>query len=58
MPTYSYGCQKCGAEFEIFRPMESTEKVECPICGFTDTERVYTTFNFMGGYSCGPSSFS
>ncbi|MDD5486481.1 MAG: zinc ribbon domain-containing protein [Dehalococcoidales bacterium] len=51
MPTYSYGCQKCGTEFEIFRPMESTEEVECPICGFTDTERVYNTFHFQGG--CG-----
>ncbi|NLE90223.1 MAG: zinc ribbon domain-containing protein, partial [Dehalococcoidales bacterium] len=49
---------KCGTEFEVFRPMESTEDVECPICGFTDTERFYTAFNFMGGSGCGTSSYS
>ncbi|MBN1369754.1 MAG: zinc ribbon domain-containing protein [Dehalococcoidaceae bacterium] len=56
MPTYSYGCNKCGTMFDIFRSMGSDdESVECPICGTTETERVYSGFNFLGGSNCAPS---
>jgi len=56
MPTYSFGCNKCGTMFDIFRSMGSDEeKVECPICGSAETERVYSGFNFLGGSSCAPS---
>lgn len=56
MPTYSYGCKKCGTMFDIFRPMGSEDgRVECPICASANTERVYAGFNFLGSSGCAPN---
>ncbi|MDD2471396.1 MAG: zinc ribbon domain-containing protein [Dehalococcoidales bacterium] len=57
MPTYTYGCKKCGIEFEIFKPMDNAEDEECPICGSKEIERVYSSFNYTCDHSCGSSSF-
>lgn len=43
MPTYSYKCNKCNAEFELFFFIKDyREKPRCESCKSTDTERSYT----------------
>jgi putative FmdB family regulatory protein len=32
MPTYDYICDACGHEFEIFEPITSTPRTDCPEC--------------------------
>lgn len=39
MPTYTYGCKKCGHVFDVFHAMSATPKVECTACGSRRTER-------------------
>lgn len=38
MPTYEYGCKKCGHEFEVFQSMSDDPVKVCPVCG-GETER-------------------
>jgi len=33
MPTYEYGCKKCGHEFEVFQSMSDAPVNICPVCG-------------------------
>ena len=34
MPIYEYACQKCGAEFEVHKPISMLDDLEsCPSCG-------------------------
>ena len=32
MPTYDYICDACGHEYEIFEPITSTPRNDCPAC--------------------------
>ncbi len=32
MPTYEYGCTKCGLEFEEFKPITAPKRQRCPKC--------------------------
>jgi putative FmdB family regulatory protein len=32
MPTYDYICDACGHEFEIYEPITSTPRNDCPEC--------------------------
>lgn len=33
MPTYAYGCQNCGSEFEKFQKFADKPVTKCPVCG-------------------------
>ena len=33
MPTYAYGCTRCGSEFEVFQKMSDPSLTECEECG-------------------------
>ena len=39
MPTYEYGCQKCGHEFEIFQSIKDEPIKKCPKCGKNSARR-------------------
>ena len=45
MPIYEYACQACDKKFEkLVRSMTSKEKIACPACGSTRTERTMSVF--------------
>jgi putative FmdB family regulatory protein len=47
MPMFEYRCAGCGERFERYEAGRSAgheEKVACPKCGQTKTERVFSTF--------------
>ena len=45
MPIYEYTCQSCQKKFDhLHRSMSTTEKVKCPECGSTKTERALSVF--------------
>jgi putative FmdB family regulatory protein len=39
VPTYTYGCKKCGHAFDVFHAMSATPKIACESCGSARTER-------------------
>jgi putative FmdB family regulatory protein len=39
MPIYSYECQDCGREFEIFSKTFEVNETLCPACGSKETKR-------------------
>ena len=52
MPTYTYGCKKCGHTFDVFHAMSATPKIKCEACGSVRTERhlgAGAGFIFKGG---------
>lgn len=59
MPIYEYRCEDCGHQFEKIRSFsKKDEKIECPICGKENTERVLSVFSSgSSGYKrkCSPS---
>lgn len=63
MPTYPYGCDSCGHEFEVFQKVTNLPIRECPRCnGVTATRRISAPpFILKGGgwyadgYSRSPS---
>ena len=43
MPSYSYFCQKCKDNFELFFYIKDyTDKPKCPTCNKNHTERLYS----------------
>ncbi|HIH96217.1 MAG TPA: zinc ribbon domain-containing protein [Thermoplasmata archaeon] len=49
IPTYDYKCKECGKVFEVFRHFsEMDEEVNCPTCGSTQTERVFSIPHIEG----------
>ncbi len=62
MPTYEYGCEKCGATFE--REQRITEKPikKCPTCGAMKAKRLISGGSFIlqggGWYADGYSGSS
>ncbi len=59
MPIYEYGCEKCGHQTEMLRPMAGAdEPVACESCG-QPMRRLQSVFSAAGGASLpitGPSS--
>ena len=45
MPTYEYGCKKCGHEFSLILAMSQYEKnkVRCPKCKSQSVKRLITS---------------
>jgi putative FmdB family regulatory protein len=39
MPTYSYHCRECGADFDRFEPITSYPNKKCEICKNKTAER-------------------
>ena len=63
MPIYEYECVKCGEKFEEYCHTSDLNKIKedeikCPNCGAAETQRVYSTFGFGGGFSCSTGSDS
>lgn len=51
MPIYEYHCQKCQTTFDhLAKSMtQNQEKVPCPECGSTKTEKKFSTFAVGSG---------
>jgi putative FmdB family regulatory protein len=43
MPTYTYQCQKCEHEMDVFHSMTENPKVKCEACGSRRTKRLLGT---------------
>lgn len=49
MPIYEYKCSKCGHLFELIRPLnKGEEKVNCPLCGDTHPQKLFSAFSCGG----------
>jgi putative FmdB family regulatory protein len=51
MPTYDYGCGKCGHTFEVFEGITAEGPRTCPRCGLGGARRLISTgsgFIFKG----------
>ena len=56
MPIFEYRCRKCSVEFE--KLVFGDKRVECPECGDTDVEKLFSVFASViagGGKSTGSS---
>ena len=55
MPTYTYRCERCGHQFDIFQHFTDDALTECPQCGKQTLHKVYTpvgiVFKGAGFYS-------
>jgi putative FmdB family regulatory protein len=40
MPTYVYGCPKCGHEFQKFHKMNAKVRPKCPRCGAVGERKI------------------
>jgi len=50
MPTYEFGCLKCGERFEIFSSISQKEKglqPQCPKCGSPQVAQIFGKINFL-----------
>jgi putative FmdB family regulatory protein len=47
MPTYEYGCKKCGNQFEKVQKMSDAPVAKCPACGSDETERLISHSSFV-----------
>jgi putative FmdB family regulatory protein len=43
MPIFEYKCKKCGHKFE--KLVFGKEKIECPQCGSTSLQKLFSTFS-------------
>ena len=55
MPTYTYRCETCGHQFDIFQHFTEDSLTECPECGKNTLHKVYSpvgiVFKGSGFYS-------
>lgn len=55
MPTYTYRCETCGHQFDIFQHFTDDALTECPECGKQSLHKVYApvgiVFKGSGFYS-------
>ena len=55
MPTYTYRCETCGHQFDIFQHFTDDTLTECPECGKQTLHKVYSpvgiVFKGSGFYS-------
>jgi putative FmdB family regulatory protein len=52
MPTYTYVCEECGAEFEAFASIKKKEtgwRPECPECGSPQTRQTFKAVAVIAG---------
>lgn len=54
MPIYQYKCDFCGNEFELFKKLNGTDIVLCPICG----EEATRIFSSVGIIFKGPGFYT
>ena len=47
MPTYDYGCEACGAEWELEQRITANPIKKCPTCGAKKARRLITKSNFI-----------
>lgn len=55
MPTYTYRCEDCGHQFDIFQHFTDDSLTECPECGKQTLHKVYSPVGvvFKGsGFYC------
>jgi len=57
MPIYEYECTKCDEKFEVHRSIfGGRKKTQCPKCGASDVQRIYSVFSQgTPGEYCPPS---
>ncbi|KAA3618636.1 MAG: zinc ribbon domain-containing protein [Calditrichaeota bacterium] len=54
MPIYEYKCDACNSQFDLLRPMNSSDDdVKCESCGSGEVHKLLSTFA-----STGPDTFS
>ncbi len=62
MPTYEYGCQGCGATWELQQRISEAAATDCPKCGEAKAKRLISGGNFVlkggGWYADGYASSS
>ena len=55
MPTYAYGCDKCGVRFDRYQGYDDPPLTECPECGEEALRKLFTpigvVFKGSGFYS-------
>lgn len=55
MPTYAYGCDKCGVRFDRYQSFDKPPLAECPECGEPALRKLYQpvgiVFKGSGFYS-------
>jgi putative FmdB family regulatory protein len=55
MPTYAYGCDKCGVRFDRYQSYDDPPLTECPECGEDALRKLFTpigvVFKGSGFYS-------
>ena len=55
MPTYTYRCENCGHQFDIFQHFTEDSLTDCPECGKQTLHKVYSpvgiVFKGSGFYS-------
>lgn len=50
MPTYEYGCIKCGHKFDVFTSIGEKEKglkLTCPKCKSSNVTQIFGNINFV-----------
>jgi putative FmdB family regulatory protein len=47
MPTYSYHCKSCGAEFDAEQKISEEPIKICKVCGKPEAKRLITNGNFV-----------
>ena len=50
MPTYEFGCTKCGHKFDVFASISQKEKgleVKCPECSSSNAIQLFNSVNFI-----------
>ena len=59
MPLYEYECKECSERFALLRHMDDSDaEVECPKCGASPVERVFSLFGTsLPGFGCLPGDF-
>jgi len=65
MPIYEYRCKKCEKNFELQQKMEERGTADCPSCGSSEVEKLFSVFGVGavsdggdGPAGCGPESCS
>ena len=61
MPTYEWVCLRCGARFEMLRPVADRDMpADCPMCESTETKRALAKPGLLftgGGWGGGKAGY-
>ncbi len=47
MPIYEYGCEECGHQFELLRPIGAPVPADCPDCGQDQVRKLVSATSFV-----------